>query len=113
MNRRRKTVRLVSVVSAAGLLTALAAWRLDAKPLVGLGASLLAVFVVYAFMNMPEAYRRHGWGQVEQAVDNDVGKFGKHYPDEPLPPQRVTKVGRNEPCPCGTGLKFKQCCGAG
>ncbi|MDI1259214.1 UPF0149 family protein [Aquabacterium sp.] len=27
--------------------------------------------------------------------------------------QRVsTKVGRNEPCPCGSGKKFKKCCGA-
>ena len=25
------------------------------------------------------------------------------------PPKR--KVGRNEPCPCGSGRKFKQCCG--
>lgn len=23
------------------------------------------------------------------------------------------KVGRNQPCPCGTGKKFKKCCGAG
>jgi uncharacterized protein YecA (UPF0149 family) len=21
------------------------------------------------------------------------------------------KVGRNDPCPCGNGKKFKQCCG--
>lgn len=21
------------------------------------------------------------------------------------------KVGRNEPCPCGSGLKYKKCCG--
>jgi uncharacterized protein YecA (UPF0149 family) len=21
------------------------------------------------------------------------------------------KVGRNEPCPCGSGRKFKKCCG--
>ena len=27
-------------------------------------------------------------------------------------PRRVTKVGRNEPCPCGSGRKFKKCCGA-
>ncbi len=27
--------------------------------------------------------------------------------------QRIsTKVGRNEPCPCGSGKKFKKCCGA-
>jgi SEC-C motif domain protein len=28
------------------------------------------------------------------------------------PPRRVVKVGRNEPCPCGSGKKFKTCCGA-
>ncbi|WP_369291525.1 SEC-C metal-binding domain-containing protein [Sphingobium sp. DC-2] len=22
----------------------------------------------------------------------------------------TVKVGRNEPCPCGSGLKFKKCC---
>jgi uncharacterized protein len=26
-------------------------------------------------------------------------------------PLRRTKVGRNEPCPCGSGKKFKRCCG--
>lgn len=26
--------------------------------------------------------------------------------------REVPKVGRNEPCPCGSGRKFKQCCGA-
>ena len=28
------------------------------------------------------------------------------------PIRRVTrKIGRNEPCPCGSGRKFKKCCG--
>lgn len=26
-------------------------------------------------------------------------------------PVRSTKVGRNEPCPCGSGAKYKKCCG--
>ena len=26
-------------------------------------------------------------------------------------PKRVSKVGRNELCPCGSGKKYKQCCG--
>lgn len=25
---------------------------------------------------------------------------------------KVTKIGRNEPCPCGSGKKYKKCCGA-
>ena len=27
-------------------------------------------------------------------------------------PRRVTRVGRNNPCPCGSGKKFKKCCDA-
>lgn len=27
-------------------------------------------------------------------------------------PFRGTKMGRNEPCPCGSGRKYKRCCGA-
>ncbi|CAA7621991.1 YchJ family protein [Magnetospirillum sp. UT-4] len=31
----------------------------------------------------------------------------------PRPEQRVVeKVGRNDPCPCGSGKKYKKCCGA-
>ena len=37
-------------------------------------------------------------------------------PDEPPKPQPVRrdtpKVGRNDPCPCGSGKKYKKCCGA-
>jgi preprotein translocase subunit SecA len=33
---------------------------------------------------------------------------GRHG-EEPL---RSKKVGRNEPCPCGSGRKYKKCCGA-
>jgi len=28
------------------------------------------------------------------------------------PRQKVAKAGRNDPCPCGSGKKFKKCCGA-
>lgn len=27
-------------------------------------------------------------------------------------PRQVEKVGRNDPCPCGSGQKYKKCCGA-
>ena len=28
------------------------------------------------------------------------------------PVRREKKVGRNDPCPCGSGKKYKKCCGA-
>ena len=32
--------------------------------------------------------------------------------DEPKQPVvKETKVGRNDPCPCGSGKKYKNCCG--
>ncbi len=30
---------------------------------------------------------------------------------KPEPIRTVAKVGRNQPCPCGSGKKYKQCCG--
>lgn len=33
-------------------------------------------------------------------------------PERQFPVMRaVPKVGRNDPCPCGSGGKFKKCCG--
>lgn len=28
-----------------------------------------------------------------------------------IPKKVSTKIGRNDPCPCGSGLKYKNCCG--
>jgi len=28
------------------------------------------------------------------------------------PPARALNIGRNDPCPCGSGKKYKKCCGA-
>lgn len=30
---------------------------------------------------------------------------------QPKPPTRRSKAGRNDPCPCGSGRKYKRCCG--
>jgi preprotein translocase subunit SecA len=32
--------------------------------------------------------------------------------EKPKPIRAQAKVGRNEPCPCGSGKKYKKCCGA-
>lgn len=34
----------------------------------------------------------------------------EHHPPEPKP-KTPTKIGRNAPCPCGSGKKYKKCCG--
>jgi uncharacterized protein YecA (UPF0149 family) len=30
----------------------------------------------------------------------------------PPVPVQSEKIGRNDPCPCGSGKKYKKCCGA-
>lgn len=30
----------------------------------------------------------------------------------PVAQRHVEKIGRNDPCPCGSGKKYKKCCGA-
>jgi len=34
-----------------------------------------------------------------------------HAPSEPYQPRRSTKIKPNERCPCGSGKKYKKCCG--
>ncbi len=34
---------------------------------------------------------------------------GKRPPQEPIV-NKAAKIGRNEPCPCGSGKKYKKCC---
>jgi hypothetical protein len=38
------------------------------------------------------------------------GNFASRLPSRQEPVRNDTKVGRNEPCPCGSGKKFKKCC---
>jgi preprotein translocase subunit SecA len=46
-------------------------------------------------------------------TDADQGPIGS-APEKPEPIRRDTpKVGRNAPCPCGSGKKYKKCCGIG
>lgn len=45
----------------------------------------------------------------ESGDDGDAGDSRQTTPETFVRQER--KVGRNEPCPCGSGKKFKQCCG--
>lgn len=40
-----------------------------------------------------------------------VQKAPSQLPQSPFPAERHRKIGRNEPCPCGSGKKYKKCCG--
>jgi hypothetical protein len=42
----------------------------------------------------------------KEAVDNEAVEEGKT-----LPRAIQGRIGRNDPCPCGSGKKYKRCCG--
>jgi uncharacterized protein len=57
-----------------------------------------------------------------EAIPNAVAALSEHFRPmreqadrERLAPVRraAAKVGRNDPCPCGSGKKYKKCCGSG
>jgi hypothetical protein len=45
-------------------------------------------------------------GEVDEYWDDEFAD----YDEEPLLPPTRNKVGRNDPCPCGSGKKYKKCC---
>jgi len=63
---------------------------------------------------------RHGWKVIvgiepDKSEDiSDVERLLNPNKAKRSKPRAATrgkpKVGRNDPCPCGSGLKFKQCC---
>ena len=42
-----------------------------------------------------------------------LSRRGQYLPDDGGTLRPRSKVGRNAPCPCGSGKKYKQCCGRG
>jgi hypothetical protein len=64
------------------------------------GLSMNEEFVVKDALNT----RAIGYG-----LDAIYGPSGEPLVDEPV--VAAVKVGRNDPCPCGSGKKYKKCCG--
>ncbi len=55
------------------------------------------------------------WAQDEQHEAEHDDEHAGHDHDHAhshAAPASTAKVGRNDPCPCGSGKKFKKCCGA-
>lgn len=52
--------------------------------------------------------------QQRQLIDHHSRELFEHFVIQrganQVAPSQLTKVGRNDPCPCGSGKKFKKCC---
>lgn len=85
--------------------------EIDLDSLIGDSPVKLTVDFEKLFYNMHEAqakwlYELKEW---EPVLDLKTRKeIKKAYNDSKI--VKSTKVGRNEPCPCGSGKKYKKCC---
>lgn len=86
-------------------------------PLARSGGKIVAAF--FDFLQdtemVPNAYEL---GTVLDSVERDFSRLADSISDDQriagetkTIENRASKVGRNDPCPCGSGKKFKQCCG--
>ncbi len=56
--------------------------------------------------------RAYGWFKNLTEHRGKEHEYPDAYPHEEIPKNQVPKVGRNEPCPCGSGKKYKRCHGS-
>jgi preprotein translocase subunit SecA len=56
---------------------------------------------------LEEAFQRRKRRELDQAR---MAGSGDRQPVQQV--VRGEKIGRNDPCPCGSGKKYKKCCGA-
>ena len=95
----------------------LEAYNLFAAMLESLNQDVLS-FLLRAFIPLrddaparaPQAPRRTDLSQMRTQHDN-LSTNGEQKSNSPIKVEK--RVGRNDPCPCGSGLKFKNCHGKG
>lgn len=71
--------------------------------------------VVYLFRTKFEVQVVHMQEEPSDVIDTPLSRAAENFVPDFLKENLVAsgeKVGRNDPCPCGSGQKFKKCCGA-
>ncbi len=72
----------------------------------------------HEWLSLTDADRKHLIANADQVIGDAVNEMAEYYglaePSAPAMPmvRSAPKIGRNDPCPCGSGKKYKKCCGA-
>jgi hypothetical protein len=101
----------VAVPEAAGLLERTQGFPLEVK--IGLLIALVSLLLTTGIYDTTRAQGLPP-DQVQQIVEQAVRQATESQPATPAPPpphRSEGKVGRNAPCPCGSGVKYKRCHG--
>ena len=77
---------------------------------------------IITIKNLVKMYERQGFNVSESMIVNYIitnynkdkpnlkQLFSELYKMKLAPIKKTSKVGRNVPCPCGSGIKYKKCC---
>jgi hypothetical protein len=113
---------IVSFLIAVGLagLGVMLSWIFPLTPFQGTLLHLVLFSVAVIFIGVSllfERIRDTFWipADGEDDLDEEVAFLERNGSSStgqrPLPPRReLAQVGRNDPCPCGSGKKYKFCC---
>jgi hypothetical protein len=113
---------IIAFLISLGLtgLGVLLSWILPLTPFQGTLVHLVLFSLAIAFIGVTLLFERIKdtfWTATDDADDLDeevdfLDRNGRSSSlQRPLPPRReAIKVGRNDPCPCGSGKKYKFCC---
>jgi SEC-C motif len=113
---------LISFFISVGLagLGMILSWIFPLTPFQGMLLHLVLFSLAIVFLGVSllfERLRDTFWTPVDEQDDRDedvdfLERNGtSSNVQKPLPPRReLAKVGRNDPCPCGSGKKYKFCC---
>lgn len=89
----------------------------DAKARMALTGLVMLIDIAHAESDLPEPEIQE---LTEKAPDLipawveilNAWRISQHLASQPrMPAPSFGKVGRNDPCPCGSGKKYKKCCG--
>ena len=107
------TITVLGLAAFIGLGALLARWlplSLFQASALAIGAAAAVALVFQTFATMMHLQVDH------DGDDDDDDDFGWELDDEPdgtpvFAEPAPAKIGRNAPCPCGSGRKYKNCCG--
>jgi uncharacterized protein YecA (UPF0149 family) len=51
------------------------------------------------------------YAEMKKVGQRLIAEAGEIVPEHFTAVDRKKKIGRNDPCPCGSGKKYKKCCG--
>lgn len=100
----------LGVAAFTGIGALLARWlpmSLFQASVLAIAATATIALVIQVFLAVMHLHMDHS------ELDDDFGWEPVEEDDITAPPPTAStsKVGRNQPCPCGSGKKFKNCCG--